>query len=61
MTRLTKYGSNYEVPFGLDENDYYDLMYDVIDWVKGKRLTVRQAQKLLKDCTDMLLDINIEE
>lgn len=53
ITKTTKY----ETPQGLEENQYYDLMYEFVDLAKIKGLTIRQAQKLFTDCADMVLDV----
>ena len=60
VTKTTKYGKGYETPQGLEENQYYELMYEMVDLAKEKGLTVRQAQKLFTDCADMVLDIKTE-
>ena len=57
----TKYGTGYEAPVGLSEDNYYDLMYELIDFYKIKGLTTRQAQKLFIDCADMILDVKPTE
>lgn len=31
-------------------------MYELINYTKEKGLTIRQAQKLFMDCSDMVLD-----
>lgn len=54
-----KYGKGYETPIGLQEDNYYEMMYDLMDYVNKKGLTVRQAQNLFTDCADMVLDIKI--
>ena len=54
-TTTTKYGNSYEHPYGIEEEKYYELMYEFIDLAKVKGLTVRQAQKLFTDCADMVL------
>lgn len=59
-TRTTRYGTSYEIPDGL-ENNYYEMMYDLMDYVKEKGLTTRQAQKLFTDCSDMVLDVKPDE
>lgn len=60
-TKTTKYGTSYESPTGLQEDNYYGMMYELIDYIKEKGLTTRQAQKLFIDCSDMVLDITIDE
>ena len=56
---ITKYGKGYETPQGLYEEKYYELMYEFIDLVKVKGLTVRQAQKLFTDCADAVLSTKL--
>lgn len=60
-TKTTKYGTSYETPIGLQEENYYEMMYDLMDYIKEKGLTTRQAQKLFIDCADMVLDINVNK
>ena len=55
-TKHAKYGKAYNTPIGLQEDNYYEMMYDLMDYVNEKGLTVRQAQKLFTDCADMVLD-----
>lgn len=54
-TQLTKYGTSYTIPIGLEEKDYYEIIYEVLDLVKTKGLTIKQAQKLFMDCSDAIL------
>lgn len=56
-TKHTKYGKGYETPNGLQEDNYYEMMYDLMDYVNKKGLTTRQAQHLFADCFDMVLDV----
>ena len=56
-TKNTKYGKAYNTPTGLQENNYYKMMYDLMNYVIEKGLTTRQAQSLFTDCSDMVLDI----
>lgn len=56
ITKIIKYGKSYEAPNGLTEDKYYELICEFIDSVKEKGLTIRQAQKLFIDCSDMVLD-----
>lgn len=58
-TKHTKYGKAYDTPHGLQEDNYYEMMYDLMDYVNKKGLTTRQAQSLFTDCADMILDIQI--
>ena len=60
-TKTTKYGTSYESPTGLQEDNYYGMMYELIDYIKEKGLTTRQAQKLFIDCSDMVLDEKIQK
>lgn len=46
-TIMSKFGKVYEEPQGLDENKYYEIMYEFIDLAKIKGLTVRQARNCL--------------
>ena len=59
ITETTKYGKGYESPRGLEENQYYELMYEFVDLSKVKGLTVRQAQKLFTDCADAVLSTKL--
>ncbi len=56
-TKQAKYGKAYNTPIGLQEDSYYEMMYDLMDYVNRKCLTTRQAQHLFADCFDMVLDI----
>lgn len=56
ITKTTKYCKGYETPQGLEESKYYKLMYEFVDLIKEKGLTVRQAQKLFTDCADIVMD-----
>lgn len=56
-TKHSKYGKGYETPNGLQEDNYYEMMYDLMDYVNKKGLTTRQAQSLFTDCADMILDV----
>lgn len=58
-TTISKYGKLYEHPNGMDENKYYELMYEFVDLAKVKGLTVRQAQKLFIDCADAVLNTDL--
>lgn len=60
-TKHTKYGKGYETPNGLQEDNYYEMMYDLMDYVNKKGLTTRQAQSLFADCADMILDVNLTD
>lgn len=56
-TKHAKYGKVYDTPHGLQEDNYYEMMYDLMDYVNKKGLTTRQAQSLFTDCADMILDV----
>lgn len=56
-TKHAKYGKAYNTPTGLQEDNYYEMMYDLMDYVNKKGLTTRQAQSLFTDCSDMVLDV----
>lgn len=56
-TKHTKYGKAYDTPHGLHEDKYYEMMYDLMNYVNKKGLTTRQAQSLFTDCFDMVLDV----
>ena len=58
-TIMSKFGKVYEEPQGLDEQKYYDIMDELIDFTKIKGLTVRQAQKLFTDCADAVLSTKL--
>ena len=55
VTQTTKYGNTYESPVGISEEKYYELLYEFVDFAKVKGLTVKQAQKLFTDCSDIVL------
>lgn len=52
----TKTGNSYEIPKGIDELKFYNLIYEFIDLAKVKGLTIRQAQYLFKACGDYVLE-----
>lgn len=56
-TKHAKYGKAYDTPLGLQEDNYYEMMYDLMNYVNKKGLTTRQAQSLFTDCADMILDV----
>lgn len=56
-TKHSKYGKAYNTPTGLQEDNYYEMMYDLMDYINEKGLTTRQAQSLFTDCFDMVLDV----
>lgn len=55
ITKYTKFGVGYETPSGLSEDNYYQMIYEFIDLVRIKGLTIKQAQQLFIDCSDILL------
>lgn len=55
--KQAKYGKSYDIPVGLQEDNYYEMMYDLMDYINKKGLTTRQAQHLFIDCSDMILDV----
>lgn len=57
--KLTKYENGYNLPDGLTEDNYYEMLYMFIDLAKVKGLTVRQAQKLFNDCADAVMDTKL--
>lgn len=61
ISKTAKYGKGYHTPTGLEEDNYYEMMYDLINYIKQKGLTVRQAQQLFADCFDMVLDVKPNE
>ncbi len=61
MEQLTKYGTSYTSPIGLSKEDYYELMYQQMEFIQKKGLTIRQAQKLFTNCADMVLDVKIND
>lgn len=52
----TNAGNCYEIPKGIDDIKFYELMYEFVDLAKVKGLTVRQAQYLFKACGDYVLE-----
>lgn len=56
-TKQAKFGKAYNIPIGLQEDNYYEMMYDLMNYVNKKGLTTRQAQQLFTDCSDMILDV----
>lgn len=58
-TIISKYEKTYEHPNGIDEDKYYELIYEFVDLAKSKGLTIRQAQKLFNDCIDAVLNTKL--
>lgn len=52
----TKAGNCYEIPQNIEDENFYELMYEFIDLAKVKGLTVRQAQYLFHACSDYVLE-----
>ena len=52
----TNAGNCYEIPNGIDDLKFYELMYEFVDLAKVKGLTIRQAQYLFKACGDYVLE-----
>ena len=52
----TKFGNSYEIPQNINEETFYDLIYEFLDFAKVKGLTVREAQLLFKACEDCVLE-----
>ena len=59
ITTTTKFGYKYETPYGLNEDEYYDMIYLFMEMAKEKRLTVKQAQKLFMHCSDAVLSTKL--
>lgn len=57
-TKHAKYGKSYNTPHGLQEDNYYEMMYDLMDYVNRKGLTTRQAQNLFTDCEEFNCILN---
>lgn len=52
----TKSGISYEIPRNINEETFYSLIYEFVDFAKIKGLTVREAQLLFKACEDYVLE-----
>lgn len=48
-----------EIPVGLEDEKYYEIIYELINSINKKGLTIRQAQKILIDCADIILDTEL--
>lgn len=55
-TTSTKTGNYYEIPKGIEDIKFYELIYEFVDLAKVKGLTVRQAQYLFNACSDYILE-----
>lgn len=60
-TTITKYGNICKIPKDIEKEIYYEIFYQILDLVKEKELTAKQAQKLFSDCTDTIFYIHKEE
>lgn len=56
----TKAGNSYEIPRGINDLEFYNLMYEFVDLAKIKGLTIRQAQYLFKACGDYVLENKLQ-
>lgn len=52
----TNAGNCYEIPNGIDDLKFYELIYEFVNIAKVKGLTIRQAQYLFKACGDYVLE-----
>lgn len=55
-TKFTKAGNYYDIPKGIDTDVFYNIMYEIIDLITEKGLTIRQAQYLFRSCEDYVLE-----
>lgn len=55
-TIITEKGIGYDVPNGLDNEKYNQLIEEYIDFTKEKGLTIRQAQYVFEACKDYVLE-----
>ena len=44
---------------GLSKERYCEIIHDLIEVIKKNELTIGQAQKILIDCADLILNIKI--
>lgn len=49
-------GISYDIPNGIDDDVFYNLIYEFVDLAKNKGLTIRQAQYLFDACSDYVLE-----
>lgn len=61
MYEIMRNGKDYVTPEGFGKKEYYEMMFFLIKYAKMKSLTIRQSQKLFKDCSDGLLDMSFDE
>jgi len=52
----TKAGNYYDIPKGMNSDDFYNLIYEFVNLAKEKGLTIRQAQYLFEVCSDYVLE-----
>lgn len=52
----TQSGNCYEIPINMDDEQFYNLIYEFVDLAKVKGLTIRQAQLLFDACKDYVLE-----
>lgn len=57
----TKAGNAYKIPNGIDDLEFYNLVYEFVDLVKEKGLTIRQAQYLFEACGDYILENKLSQ
>lgn len=55
---ITDKGTKLKVPSGLSYMKYYNIVQEVLNLLKEKGLTIKQAQKVCIDTAEMLLDID---
>lgn len=55
-TKTTVKGIAYCIPNGIEEDIFYNLIYEFIDLAKVKGITIRQAQYLFNACADYVLE-----
>lgn len=55
-TSVSRNGFSYNVPKNMDENDFYNILEEMINLCKIKGLTVMQAQTLFETCVDYVVD-----
>lgn len=52
----TKLGTAYEIPNGMTEKEFYNLVYEFTDLAKIKGLTIRQTQYLFTVCSEYIME-----
>lgn len=53
-------GMAYKIPINMDEDEFYNLIYEFVNLAKEKGLTVRQAQYLFLACNDYVLNSKVD-